>query len=47
VGFGISTLLQQLGLVPGLQAFTVLAAVGAIDTVMLYRFFSPARRTPP
>jgi hypothetical protein len=47
VGFGISTLLQQLGLVPGLQAFTVLAAVGALDTVMLYRFFSPARRTPP
>jgi uncharacterized membrane protein YfcA len=47
VGFGISTLLQQLGLVPGLQAFTVLAAVGAIDTVMLYRFFSPARGAPP
>lgn len=47
VGFGLSTLLQQLGLVPGVQAFTVLAAVGAIDTVMLYRFFAPVRRTPP
>ena len=47
VGFGLSILLQQLDLVPGAPAFTVLAAVGAIDTVMLYRFFSPARRTPP
>ncbi len=47
VGFGISTLLQQLGLVPGLQAFTVLAVVGLIDTVMLYRFFSPPLRPPP
>ncbi len=47
VGFGLSTLLQQLGLVPGMQAYGVLAAVGAIDTLMLYRFFSPHRRVPP
>ena len=47
VGFGISTLLQQLGLVPGMQAYGVLAAVGAIDTLMLYRFFAPHRRAPP
>lgn len=47
VGFGISTLLQQLDLVPGMQAYGVLAAVGAIDTLMLYRFFRPPRRAPP
>lgn len=47
VGFGISTLLQQLNLVPGMQAYSVLAAVGAIDTLMLYRFFAPHRRAPP
>jgi uncharacterized membrane protein YfcA len=47
VGFGISTLLQQLGMVPGAGAFVVLAAVVAIDTAMLYRFFSAPRRSPP
>lgn len=47
VGFGISTLLQQLRIVPGGLAFLVLAAVGAIDTFLLYRFFSSPRRVPP
>jgi uncharacterized membrane protein YfcA len=47
VGFGISTLLQQLGLVPGAGAFVVLAAVGVIDSLMLYRFFHGPRRGPP
>jgi uncharacterized membrane protein YfcA len=45
VGFGISTLLQQLGLVPGPSAYAVLATVAAIDTLMLFRFFSGSRRT--
>jgi uncharacterized membrane protein YfcA len=39
VAFGISTLLQQLGLVPGANAYSVLAIVIAIDAVLLYRFF--------
>jgi hypothetical protein len=40
VGFGISTLLQQLGVVPGAPAFGVLLAVIVIDAWLLYRFFS-------
>ena len=40
VGFGISALLQQLGIVAGPAAFLVLAAVIIIDAVLLYRFFS-------
>jgi hypothetical protein len=39
VAFGISTLLQQLGLVPGASAYSVLAIVIAIDAGLLYRFF--------
>ncbi|HVW03687.1 MAG TPA: sulfite exporter TauE/SafE family protein [Vicinamibacterales bacterium] len=39
VAFGISTLLQQLGLVPGASAYSVLALVIAIDAGLLYRFF--------
>jgi uncharacterized membrane protein YfcA len=39
VAFGISTLLQQLGLIPGMRAYGVLALVIAIDAVLLYRFF--------
>jgi hypothetical protein len=46
VGFGISTLLRLLGLVDGLQAYLVFAAVAAIDGVLLYRFFSSQRRAP-
>jgi hypothetical protein len=40
VGFGISTLLRVLGLVEGPQAYAALAAVVAVDTVLLYRFFA-------
>ena len=45
VGFGLSTLLQKLGMVPGASAFLVLAAVIVIDACLLYRFFS--RLVPP
>jgi uncharacterized membrane protein YfcA len=44
VGFGISTLMQQLKIVGGARAFLVLAAVVIIDTTMLYRFFSGRSR---
>jgi uncharacterized protein len=40
VGFGVSILLRELQLVPGVAAFAVLAAVGVIDVCLLYRFFS-------
>src|SRR6266513_4532588 len=39
VGYGISTLLQQLALVEGAAAFSVLTTVGLVDTWLLYRFF--------
>jgi len=39
VGFGISTLLQQLRLVESEAAYAVLATVGLIDLLLLYRFF--------
>ena len=38
VGYGISTLLQQLHLVEGAAAFSVLTTVGLVDTWLLYRF---------
>jgi uncharacterized membrane protein YfcA len=44
VGFGISTLLRVLHLVEGAQAYLVLAAIAAIDLVLLYRFFAVQRR---
>jgi uncharacterized membrane protein YfcA len=44
VAFGISTLLQQLGLVAGAAAYAILAVVIAVDACLLYRFFS---RLPP
>ena len=40
VAFGISTLLQQLGIVPGGSAYLVLVVVILIDAWLLYRFFS-------
>jgi uncharacterized membrane protein YfcA len=40
VGFGLSTLLQSLGLVRSNLAFLVLAFVGLLDTLLLYRFFA-------
>ncbi len=39
VGFGVSTLLRTLRLVDGPGAYSVMAAVIAIDAVLLYRFF--------
>jgi uncharacterized membrane protein YfcA len=44
VGFGLSNLLQQLGLIPGAPAYLVLVAVIALDGWLLYRFFSRARQ---
>ncbi len=40
VAFGVSTLLQQLGLVAGPKAFLVLAGVIVLDGWMMYRFFA-------
>jgi hypothetical protein len=40
VAFGISTLLQQLGIVPGGSAYLVLVVVILIDAWLLYKFFS-------
>jgi uncharacterized membrane protein YfcA len=47
VGFGLSTLFQQLGIIPGPSAYLILAAVGAVDIWMLYRFFSTGRGGAP
>jgi uncharacterized protein len=43
VGFGLSTLVREMGLVDGPPAFIILAAVGATDMWLLYRFFSIPR----
>jgi len=40
VGFGLSTLLKDLKLVPDNRAFLLLAVVAVLDTWLLYRFFS-------
>jgi uncharacterized protein len=40
VGFGVSTVLQDINVVQGPAAYLFLAAVIAIDGVLLYRFFS-------
>jgi len=39
VGFGLSRLLQELAIVRGPAAYLLLAAVGALDAWLLYRFF--------
>ncbi|HEY7291488.1 MAG TPA: sulfite exporter TauE/SafE family protein [Vicinamibacterales bacterium] len=39
VAFGISTLLNELKIVPGPSAFVVLVVVASVDVWMLYRFF--------
>jgi uncharacterized membrane protein YfcA len=44
VGFGISTLLRVLHIVDGPPAYSVLATVVLIDTLLLYRFFTVHRR---
>jgi uncharacterized protein len=43
VGFGISTLLRELQIVESAAAYLVLAAVGVVDVILLYRFFSNQR----
>ena len=43
VGFGISILLRDLGVVRGIVAFGVLAGVVAADAVLLYRFYAKRR----
>src|SRR5262245_4616735 len=40
VGFGVSTVLRDIKLVPGAGAYLFLAGVIVIDAVLLYRFFS-------
>ena len=47
VGFGISTLLQKLNVVPGPSAFLVLAIVVLIDVWLLYAFFVRLRQVRP
>jgi uncharacterized membrane protein YfcA len=39
VGFGISALLRELGIVQSYLAYTVLVGVGLLDTLLLYYFF--------
>jgi hypothetical protein len=40
VGFGLSTLLRDLQLVPGNRAFLALILVVILDSILLYRFFT-------
>jgi uncharacterized membrane protein YfcA len=40
VAFGLSRLVQELGLVQGGSAYSILAAVALLDTWLLFRFFS-------
>jgi hypothetical protein len=42
VGFGLSRLLNELGVVVGPAAYTVLVVTALVDTWLLYRFFSSA-----
>jgi uncharacterized membrane protein YfcA len=45
VGFGLSTLVRELALIPGVSAYGILVSVGLLDTWLLYRFFAiQARR---
>jgi uncharacterized membrane protein YfcA len=45
VGFGVSTIFRELGIVNGPAAYLFLAAVIAVDIVLLYRFFSAHARS--
>ena len=40
VGFGLSKLVQALGIIPGMAGYSILAGVAVLDTWLLYRFFS-------
>ena len=44
VGFGISSVLRDLRIVPGRSAYLVLAGVILLDAVLLYRFFHRVRQ---
>src|SRR5439155_4811 len=44
VGFGVSTVLRDLGIIPGPAAYSVLVVVGLIDIALLYVFFSRQRQ---
>jgi uncharacterized membrane protein YfcA len=46
VGFGLSRLLNELGLVAGPSAYTVLIVTALIDTWLLFRFFSAGSASP-
>jgi uncharacterized membrane protein YfcA len=43
VAFGISTLLKQMSIIPGANAFVVLVVVASLDVWLLYRFFRADR----
>jgi uncharacterized membrane protein YfcA len=47
VGFGLARVLTELDLMTAAPAFGVMAAAIAIDTYLLYVFFSGHRRQPP
>jgi uncharacterized membrane protein YfcA len=46
VGFGLSKLMQSLGLLPDGRAYLLLAAVIVVDGYLLYRFFGHPSHTP-
>jgi hypothetical protein len=43
VGFGTSTVLRDLKVIPGPSAYLVLAAVVVVDTILMFRFFRARR----
>ena len=43
VGFGTSSVLRDLKVIPGYSAYLVMAAVIVIDVILLYRFFHARR----
>jgi uncharacterized membrane protein YfcA len=47
VAFGISTLLNSLGLLPGPGAYLLVVVVVAIDTVLLRRYLAKQAESPP
>ncbi len=47
VGFGMSSVLRDLHVIPGRSAYFVLAGVIAVDAVLLYRFFERQRALRP
>jgi uncharacterized membrane protein YfcA len=47
VGFGLSRLLNELALVPGSEAYLVLAGVAVLDSWLLFRFFSVSPSATP